>query len=175
MLEHIALKLATGIKSRVPDHPASLAVLKFAIAILLNTISIILFTLLISVWTGKTIEAAIALISFAALRQMSGGVHLRSGLFCVAVSTGLLTLLSLARFGPAVHYALSASSLLLVLLFAPSGIEKQSRIPKRHYPKLKLASAVLVLAGAAVQSPVLTASLFAQSLTLIKPFRRSSR
>ncbi len=57
MLENLAGWIAASIKNVVPEHPASYAVLKFAVAIVLNVVLVIGCTLLISVITGKTAEA----------------------------------------------------------------------------------------------------------------------
>ncbi|WP_151734819.1 accessory gene regulator B family protein [Paenibacillus tengchongensis] len=167
MLEVLAGKLASKIKQTVPEHPASQAVLQFAISVLLNALLIILLTLAITVWTGKTPEAVQILISFALLRQLSGGLHLKSGMACVLFTTSLFTLLSLVHAGQALVLMMNGISLLLVLLLAPANIERQTRIPKRHYPKLKLAAAILVALNFVLGSPVVAASFLAQSISLL--------
>ncbi|MBY7740315.1 accessory gene regulator B family protein [Paenibacillus polymyxa] len=86
MIEALSNKIAIHIKSVVPDHPASVPVLKHALAVTLNVIFITGSTILIALITGKVKEVA-----FAFLRQMTGGVHLKSGMSCVAVSTLLFT------------------------------------------------------------------------------------
>ncbi|MGV2788094.1 ABC transporter permease, partial [Clostridium perfringens] len=94
IIEAVAARIAIGIKSQVPDHKASVSVLKHSIAILLNIVLIVTFTLAIAFLTGKVAQAATALIGFAILRQFSGGIHVRTGAGCILITTGLFTLTS---------------------------------------------------------------------------------
>jgi accessory gene regulator B len=158
--------MATGIKNKVPDHPASHAVLKFAIAVILNVTFIILLTLGASLFTHRTTEAVVILISFALLRQVSGGAHLRSGTMCVLFTTLLFTLLSYADFSEAYIQVMNVISLALVLWLAPIGIDRQTRIPKRYWPVLKVIAAVLTASNFIIGSPVMAVSFFAQSISL---------
>ena len=59
-------------------------------------------------------------------------------------------------------------NIILVLLFAPSRIDKQTRISKKHYPLLKIISLFLVSTNFLIGSSVLAAAFLIQSLTLIK-------
>lgn len=168
MINSAALFIAKKIKSVVPEHPSSVNVLKFAIALVINAVAIISLSLIISLFTGKTLEVVQALISFAALRQVSGGKHINSGIWCVAVSTGIMTAVSYAIFTTVVSMILTIASLILILIYAPSGIERQSRIPKRYYPLLKLISFLLVASNFLIQADVLSITFFIQALLLIK-------
>ncbi|AIQ46992.1 hypothetical protein R70723_14730 [Paenibacillus sp. FSL R7-0273] len=174
MLERTAGWLAARIKHIVPDHPASYAVLKFALAVLLNIAGVISFTLLLSLATGRTGEAVLILISFALLRQVSGGVHLKSGMACVAFTSALFTGLSYVQSGQLCVQFMNVLSLLLVLLLAPIGIDRQTRIPRRHWPKLKFIAAALVSFNFIIASPVIAAAFAAQSISLILAWRKGS-
>lgn len=167
MIETMAVKVATHIKRVVPEHPASLPRLIFSLSIIINLLLIVLLTLVISIATGNTSSACVAMLSFAILRQATGGKHLKSGMACVLASTLLLTGLSYVSFGDGWIVALTLISVTLIIIFAPSGIKEQSRIPKRHYGKLKWGSATVVLLSMFFMSPTLTAACFAQCLTLI--------
>lgn len=167
MLEHMSGKLALRIKSVVPEHPASPAVLKFAIAVILNVFFIISLTLAVSLLTDRTGEALQILISFALLRQVSGGAHLRSGMACVLLTAGLFTVLSFVDVNSTVILLMNGISLLIVLWLAPLGIERQTRIPRAHWPKLRLIAALLVVMNFAVGSSVIAASFLVQSISLI--------
>jgi accessory gene regulator B len=168
MIEKAALVMATGLKKRIPEHPASIAVLQFALAIALNTISIIGLTLVISLITGNTQEVLIALISFAILRQVSGGKHLDSGVFCVLVTTTFITVISYLHINHMLILMLNVASLVMILIFAPSNIDNQSRIPRQYYPHLKVISSLLVIISFLISNSTLTLSFFIQSLTLIR-------
>lgn len=167
MLEFMSGKLALTIKNIVPEHPASYAVLKFAISVALNVMFIIGLTLAVSLLTERTSEALQILISFALLRQVSGGAHLKSGMACILFTVTLFTILSFVEVSSLYIMLMNTASLLTVLWLAPIGIERQTRIPKRHWPKLKIIALLMVAANILVGSPVIAASFMAQSLSLI--------
>lgn len=104
--------------------------------------------------------------SFALLRQISGGIHLKSGLACVIVSTALFTTLSMINVGDNSIY-LNVLSLIMVILFAPSDIEKQTRIPKKYFPLLKGGATAVIIMSLLLNSQTVSLGLFVQSLTLI--------
>ncbi|OKP97836.1 hypothetical protein A3849_13725 [Paenibacillus sp. P46E] len=140
--------------------------LKFVIAVILNVSFIVTLTFGVSLLTGRIAAAALILISFALLRQVSGGVHLKSGTFCVLFTTVLFTLLSYVDMGAVYVQTMNLVSLTLVLWLAPIGIERQTRIPKRHWPKLKIIAAVLVFANVLIGSPAIAVSFLAQAISL---------
>ncbi|ASA20894.1 accessory gene regulator ArgB-like protein [Paenibacillus donghaensis] len=172
MIEKWSACTAQAIKRIVPHHPASEAVLKYALEGVYNALLIIVGTLLISAFTGRTAEAVTILISFALLRQISGGKHLKSGVGCVIFTTAAFTLLSWIRPDMGLTQILNVISLLLVSKYAPSRIEQQSRIPRAYYPVLKIMAALLIGINFVVASPVIAVSFFAQALTLIHFPRR---
>jgi accessory gene regulator B len=171
MIDNIALKLATGIKHIVPEHPSSIAVLKYSLALLINATAIIIFSICIALFTARLSQTILILFSFAILRQASGGIHLKSGSWCVFASTSLVVFLSFISFNSNWTSILNLASLTLAATFAPSRIEKQSRIPKRFYPLLKLISCLIVSSNFYFLSPSISGAFFIQGLTLIK-FRR---
>jgi accessory gene regulator B len=171
MIESAAAKLAEGIKRIVPEHPASEAVLKYALSLVINAISIVMLSICISLFTGRIKETIIILISFAVLRQLSGGFHLKSGAWCVLGSTVIVTAASLVQPSLLWIQILNAAGVLIAFVYAPSGIERQSRIPSRYYPFLKAVSCLLIASNIWIQSPVLAVSFFIQCITLIKKRR----
>ncbi|TKH41659.1 accessory regulator AgrB [Paenibacillus terrae] len=166
-LDTIALDIATHIKTVVPDHPASIAVLKHGIAVVINTVSIIVLTIGLSFITGKVEETILAMISFSILRQVVGGIHLRSNIVCIVVSTALLTALSFVNLNYNWIVITSVLSIILVLVYAPSRIDGKTRIPKRHYPLLKIFGVFIITLNLWLAISVVAASFFVQSLTLI--------
>ncbi|WP_373462057.1 accessory gene regulator B family protein [Paenibacillus sp. SORGH_AS_0306] len=56
------------------DHPASIAVLRHALAILLNMLMIIAAVLIVTTITETFWKATIAMVSFAVLRQITGAI-----------------------------------------------------------------------------------------------------
>lgn len=175
MIDSLSLKLAEGIKKYVPDHKASIPVLKRGLDVIINTVGIITISVGVSFLTGKTKEVIILLISFGLLRQLSGGFHLKSNIGCILLSSLMFTSLSFLHPGQGVTVFLTGISILLVLLFAPSGITGSTRIRPQYYPVLRIASAILVAVNLIIMSPILAVSFFAQSLTLINKKGGESR
>lgn len=167
MIEALSNKIAVHIKNNVPDHPASVAVLKHALAILLNMVFITGLTLFISAITGRYKEVLTIMAAFAFLRQMTGGLHLKSGMGCVVVSTLLFTGLSLVHLDYTWTLGATIASMLLILAFAPAGIERQTRIPPRYFPLLRLGAFIVVSFNLWIANPFIAISFLAQSLLLI--------
>ncbi|WP_407923755.1 accessory gene regulator B family protein [Cohnella fermenti] len=140
--------------------------MRYSLSFLLNAFFIIGITLMISVFTGRFTEAVIVLISYAILRQLTGGVHLKSGTLCIVVSTAGATALSLAEFSYRIEVIVTVASLLLILIFAPY-LVTITRVKKNHYPIMRAAAMLLVSTALLVDSPPLVASFFVQALTLI--------
>jgi accessory gene regulator B len=86
---------------------------------------------------------------------------------CILFTTALFTLLSFVQVNPVYVLVLNLVSLLIVLWLAPTGIERQTRIPRQHWPKLKIIAALLVAANFVIGSPVIAAGFAAQSVSLI--------
>lgn len=168
MIEHLAHLIANKIKKEVPNHHASMEVLEFSLSIIINALMIILCTLLFSFLTGRVIEAVVALIAFPLLRQLSGGFHLKTGMGCVIFTTFLMTVLSFSDFSNSIIRVFGLISILLALIYAPSGIENQSRIPEKYYPLLKVSSMIIIGMNFFILSPVISSTFLVQTLTLIK-------
>ncbi|MMZ43869.1 putative regulator protein [compost metagenome] len=167
LIEALSLRMAQHIKSVVPDHPASVAVLKHALAITLNVVFIVSLTLGVSTLIGRTGEVLTIMMAFAFLRQMTGGIHLKSGMGCVAVSTMLFTGLSFIELDYNWTAGATIASMVLILIFAPAGIEKQTRIPPKYFPLLKMLALCVVGLNLYFSNPYIAASFFVQTLSLI--------
>lgn len=168
MIDQLASRMAVAIKRSAADHPASVDVLTFSLIAILNGLSIVLLTMAVSLATGKPGEAAAALVGYALLRQMSGGIHLKSGDLCVVVSVLALTAMSFARFDDSAVIGLTAAAAFLALIFSPSRIDGQTRIPRKYYPLLKVLSVLTVASNFLFMSSVLAVAFMVQCLTLIR-------
>lgn len=167
MIDSTARKISIYIKKQVPAHPSSLEVLEYSIGMFLNVAAIITGSLLISLLTGKTVEVLTILISFSLLRQVSGGIHLKSGTSCAIVSISLFTLISFFQTDQAYVHVMTWATLLVLSLFAPSNFENQHNVPKKYYPLLKLASMLVVSSNFYFISDTLAITFLVQGLTLI--------
>lgn len=169
MIQHLSFKLASALKVRVPDHPGSVDVMAYALSFILNTLSVILLSIFISLLTGRTTEAVIVLLAFSLLRQVSGGFHLKSGMLCILVSSAGVTAISLVpQLQSATVFTTTLIALVLTIVFAPSKIDQQTKIPKKFYPALKLLAALMVSTNLFLGSSVLAITFLVQALTLIR-------
>ncbi|MNO24146.1 accessory protein regulator protein B [compost metagenome] len=167
MIELLAARMAISLKRSVPDHPTSVEVFKFAISMMLNLLFVVVATLVISLFTGHTGEAAVILISFAVLRQLTGGMHLKSNLQCAVFSTLIFTGISMLSVSSTWTIAATITAIMIISFLAPVGIERQSRIPVKYFPYMKLAALLLVASNFLILSPALALSFLAQSVTLV--------
>lgn len=167
MIEQMADKMAREIKLRSPEHPATVAVLRHSLAILINTFSILVLTTVLGILTNHLNETFVVLASFAALRMVSGGRHLRSGTWCVIVTTAMVVLVSHVEMTANWTWGVTAISFFLAARFAPTDIQKQSRIPRKYYPVLKILSIILISVNFLLGSPVAAAGFLVQAMLLI--------
>lgn len=167
MIESLALRLATNLKNRVPDHPASVAVLTYAFNFTLNTFITIFLSIGIALALNQLWAVAVVMFSFAVLRMVSGGYHFKSAIACIIVTVAGANLLPLIPRLSEATIILTSVSLLLVLLLAPSRIEHQSRIPAKYYPLLKVISCGIVASNFLMMSSVIAASFFVQGVSLV--------
>jgi accessory gene regulator B len=164
----IAYKIAISLKKRAPNHHGSVEVLQFAVEALLNTCSTIILALGISLFTGKLAATGLALISFALLRMLSGGFHLKNGWSCTLVSAITANLVSFGHYSFTTITLMTGISIILAAVFAPSRIEEQTRIPVKYFPVLKVLSMVLISSNLFIGSSVIATAFLIQSLLLIK-------
>jgi accessory gene regulator B len=170
MIDNMAHRIAVSIKKNVPDHPTSIAVMQHSLSFILNTVFIISFSLIIAFFTNKIGEAALALVTYAILRQVSGGAHLKSGVLCVVVSTLMIVGISLMSFNSEIVLIVNVLTVILALLLSPK-IHRRTRIKPKYFPLLKIISVLIISTNFFIESPVLATAFFIQTLSLI-PGRR---
>jgi accessory gene regulator B len=124
--------------------------------------------LLIGLITGNLMDTIVVLVAFALLRACTGGYHLKSSILCIVYSSALMTIIPLIPMNHLVTLLLTTISILLILVFAPFGLENQNNIPKRFYPYLKLAGILFVSLNFFFLSDILAVSFFVQSVMLIR-------
>lgn len=168
MIEYLAERTAQHIKQMVPSHPSSIVVLQYALSIVINMIFIVLMTAFFSTLLGTFWNAIIILTTFALLRQFTGGYHLPTGIGCIFFSSFLFVTLSLVTLPTIYCIIFTCLSIILILIYAPSNIEKQSRIPMKYYPLLKVAGCLLVLINVWMLSIPFALAAFVQSVSLIR-------
>jgi accessory gene regulator B len=171
LINAVAGRMALRIKDANPDHPASLEVLKYAIAAIINLVGTIVVAVAAASFLGHLAGTITALISFALLRMISGGYHLGSSMYCLLITAAAANLIPYLTLSAPVILLLTAVSFILAAFFAPTNLEKSSRIPKKFYPALKYAALLLIAINFFYLSSVVAVCFFFQGLTLV-PIRR---
>ncbi|PYI57077.1 accessory gene regulator B family protein [Paenibacillus flagellatus] len=172
MLEAIANKLAISIKRANTEETASVEVMTYSLGILLNLFATLILTTIFGLIFGKTVEIFTILIAFAVLRAFSGGYHFEKSEYCVIFSTAMAIGLSYADFSLIPNLILTMMSLLLVAWFAPYSKVRNTLIPVKYDPFLKIVSIVIVATNFLFVSSLLSAAFFVQALTLISFHRK---
>lgn len=167
MVDYVANRIAVALKRANQEETASIEVLKYSIHILLNPLITVILSLLIASVFDKTTEVIIVLISFALLRAFSGGYHFEKTEVCILFTTALAITLSFASFSVPVIIGLTGASIILVLIYAPYSKVRNTLIPAKFDPYLKLISLVIVCSNFFFLSSLLSASFLFQALTLI--------
>lgn len=167
MIENAAGKIARHIKSVVPNHPVHEDDMRHTLIIILNTAAVILFTLLGAMITGRGSEVIMLLKCFALLRLVSGGLHIESSIGCAIVTAGTATVLSMVSIDFAWTMGLTVASMIIVLRYAPSGIEHQTRIPEKYFPLLTVISFLIVASNLWFGSSWAAIAFFVQAVTLV--------
>lgn len=169
MMNHLAFRIVSAIKKTNPEQTHSVEVMQYALSIIMNTLFIIIASLLIGSFTGQLQETFIALISFGWLRMCSGGAHLKTARACNITSILICSLIPHLAFH--VHNYLiwiNLFSIISMALFAPNP-DRNAQLPTNWYLGLKLLSIMLVLANFWIYSSVIGLAFFIQSLTVIIP------
>jgi accessory gene regulator B len=168
MIEQLAGRLASSLKEALPEQTYSLAKLKFGFHLLLNTVFTIFTATVIGLALGQLKETMLCLFAFALLRVISGGYHFSSALLCVLVSAVVSGLLPFIEVSNSTLLIIDIINLVLVIIYAPSRIKGQTRIPQKYYPLLKLAAFVIICINFFVHSPLLGLTWLVQAISLIR-------
>ncbi|WP_213483487.1 accessory gene regulator ArgB-like protein [Thermobacillus xylanilyticus] len=168
MVERLAFRLAHWLKSEVPDHPYSEARLQFGFHLFLNTVFTLLVATILGLLFGNYRETMQVLFAFGLLRSISGGYHFQSAAVCIVVSAGVAALLPFIELTNFYINTFNIVNMVLTIIFSPSRIEEQTRIPSKYFPVLKIGSTILVASNFLFQSQLLAITWFIQVLSLIR-------
>ncbi len=169
MIEQVANRIALKIKEVSPEETASVELMKFALTGILHNTITIGTALLIGAVAGTFVEVLLAVACFMFLRLFSGGYHFKSALSCFFFSAAIFVSIPFIPITSDFEYlhAITAASLVLCVIFAPSNIKEHIRVPERYFFVFKIISVAIVIASYFLDHPIITLSLLAQSLTLI--------
>lgn len=132
-MEKIAEKMAITIKQR-SGHPSSIAVLKYALEGILNTVVTFALLLLIAAFLGKVLTVFTLVLAFGILRLFTGGAHLGTGWGCTIVSTGYFIAASFIPVTQTLSYVYVAICL-VILLWKPYYLEPHQSSKALQYKK----------------------------------------
>lgn len=169
MLWMLSKRIASEIKKADPDGPGSVDLLAYAIALKLNWYLGIFLTGLFGLLLGHFFEALAAILSFAALRRFSGGVHLKSLTICTILCAVVFAALPLIPVNKDFTIVLTLLSGGIILWKAPIFFEEVN--PSHLDPYLKWISFAIILVNFLILSPVIALSFMLQALTLLPSSR----
>jgi accessory gene regulator B len=177
MIETASVYLAKKLKQMNTDETPPINVMRYSIKfILLNFIILPLLVIGSGFIIGDLKPLLISAAGFIILRFFSGGVHINNAWGCAITSTlafQLFVFVSMVINNHSVLiWTLSAVSLVLTVVFAPSNIDKQTKFKKENYKWLRIASISIILINILlIRNIWLTSAFFFQALTLIHRFK----
>lgn len=144
ILNSLALKISLAIKKTNPEETVSVEVMQYSLSIILNTLLTFIVTMSIGLVLNNFIETLIFYLSLSLLRIFSGGVHLKSATACNIVTILICSMTPyLFQLTGTTLWYITGLSLILMLLFAPNP-DKNTHIPVKWFPSLKLISVIMV-------------------------------
>jgi len=172
MKTDVSHQIAVYLKRVNPQHSASVEVIAFAIRSLSNFIITTIVSLVIAYFLRQTTAVLLAMISFAVLRSITGGYHLKTSIGCVVATSLMVNLIPFIPVHQYAFYGMTFLSMLLCGIFGARNINHTTRIPEKYFPLLRVLSIMVISTNLIVQSNVVALSFFAQSLSLVQIGKR---
>jgi accessory gene regulator B len=168
MIDHISGNIAKRILRRGEFEQNQFPKLKFGMILFVTTILIIFLTIIVGILTSSIMESMASLFALAWLRYFSGGFHFKTSEQCVFFTVVLAS--SIPHF-PALSntelIVFSVISLVILAVFAPSGILKQ-KLPIRKSYMYKWISIAIVSSNLMLISSIFGYCYLLQSISTIK-------
>ncbi len=165
-------KAAAGLRARMIDNGVeapSVDVIVYAMNIVANTLSIVVLSLLAGLLTGEFGRTVLVLGVFALIRYLSGGYHLKSGLWCIVVSSAVMSVIPHIHLSDNWTSILTAIALVVVILLAPANYDKYATIDPKYFPLMKVISSLVVASNFVFMSDVMALAFITQAGLL--PFK----
>ncbi len=170
MIEVWAEKLAVLIKKSNEKETASVAVMKYALIIVINFLIPYTSALIFGWITGKFVETLICVFAIVLVRAVSGGYHFQSVTVCSIVTFLAASLPPHLSFPQEAVIYVNGISFILFALLAPANIKGYARMPEKFFLIMKGISLVIVGGNLILQLPLLTMVFALQALSLLFPF-----
>lgn len=169
MIDKIIMDFSKALKRKYPNELPEVETLNYVHKFIVSNIIPIIIILLIGIYTNRLEDISLSLFGFAILRGFSGGIHLKSFGACFFISTILIIGIPfLGNYIADYSVLFTVLASLIVGVYAPSNIRKQTLIPEKYFIYLKIISTLIVLSNLLIRSDILTAAFFVQALTLIR-------
>lgn len=169
MIDKFVNNLALSLVAQYPNELPPYGITRYGLKFICTNIIPIGLLLLVGLILNNYNNVLVSVISFSVLRMTSGGYHSKFPEICLLYST--MIIITVASFGSAFsgfEWIMSLISMILVVIYAPSNIENQTKILQKYFKLLKYISVLTVLIGSLFQNPIVSASMLAQSLLLIR-------
>lgn len=169
MIDKISLQLSVALKRKFPKGLPELETINYVHKFFFSNVVPITLILLIALLTNNLTSISLSLLGFALLRFFSGGIHLKNIVACATLSTIVIFIIPVLgdMIEGYVHY-LTIVTVLIVAIYSPSNIRKQTRIPEKFFIHLKIISIMIVVSNLLIESSVLSVAYFVQAITLIR-------
>jgi accessory gene regulator B len=168
-IDRSAESLAKSIRHHYSEAGSEVA-LKYALSLLINTVTAITVSLLFCALTGRFAECAIGITAYTVMRYFTGGLHASSSLSCCILSIIIFITIAFSSFPYSyVGIALDLLSIGIFFITAPNDIKNISSIDPKYYPLLKLIAILLVSSNFFIHSTLLSAAFFIQAFLTTKP------
>lgn len=169
MINNIVNNASRKLVDRFPNELPPYGITRYGIKFIVSNILPITLLLLVGWSLNIYNNVLISILSFSVLRLSSGGYHSKYPELCLIYSSILIiAIASVGKILNGFEWMFSIATLILVLIYAPSNIENQTKILRKHYKYLKYISILTVALGTIVKDPIVSCSMFAQSLLLIR-------
>lgn len=169
MIDKYVNEAATRLVAKYPNELPPFGITRYGLKFIITNIFPIVLLLLVGLMLNNYNNVLISIISFSTLRMVSGGYHSDYPETCLIYSTIIiLTISQFSSYLIGYELIMSGVALVLVAIYAPSNIENQTKILKRHFKYLKYISILIVLIGTLFNNPTVIASMLAQSLLLVR-------
>jgi accessory gene regulator B len=172
MIESFALRLAEAIKRIEPEKTASVAVMKFSLEGIINTLITSFIIIVVGLSTSSLLSTFVVMGAVIVFRFFSGGLHLKSALHCSLLSISLISIAPHIPLSEKWVYILTATNLALILIFAPANIKGHARLPTKFFPLLKFISAIIICSNFGLLSSTIAIVHTFQAFSTIEIKRR---
>ncbi|MFE6075700.1 accessory gene regulator B family protein [Paenibacillus sp. NPDC057886] len=169
MIDKYVNDLSQSLVTRYPEELPPYGITRYGLKFIITNILPITLLLLVGLMLNNYNNVLISILSFSLLRMTSGGYHSKYPEICMIYSTTIiLSIASLGSHFEGFEWIISGIALILVTKFAPSNIDNQTKILKKYFKYLKYISILTVIVGSLFQNPIVSCSMLAQSLLLIR-------